>query len=202
MADILIVCTGNICRSPMAEGFLRRSLEARFSASAPSVGSAGTWGSPGNPAMPEAVAAAAERGADIRSHGASTLDPDSILPASVILGMTQEHRDTSAQMVGGSGSRTFTLKELVRLLEGLEGAGGTVAEAPVEQLRARVAAADVLRAKGFVGNPLDEDVVDPLGTPMETYRAVAWEIDSLCERLVDGLYGAVDEARAAGGGTP
>lgn len=197
MADILVVCTGNICRSPMAEGFVRRELEERFGSQAPSVGSAGTWGSDGNPAMPEAVAAAAERGADIRSHGATYLEPEVILPAALIIGMTGDHREAVGQMVPQAAGRTFTLKELVRLLDALPRSGAATSS-PREEMVARVTAADALRGSGFVGNPLDEDVVDPLGTPMDTYRAVAWEIDSLCERLVTSLFGEVT-APAPGG---
>ncbi|HEX7248513.1 MAG TPA: hypothetical protein VF351_10495, partial [Actinomycetota bacterium] len=44
MTSILVVCTGNICRSPIAEGMLRVALQARFGDDAPTVSSAGTWG--------------------------------------------------------------------------------------------------------------------------------------------------------------
>ncbi|MGZ8625275.1 MAG: arsenate reductase/protein-tyrosine-phosphatase family protein, partial [Actinomycetota bacterium] len=44
MASILVVCTGNVCRSPVAEGLLRAALERRFGERAPVVASAGTAG--------------------------------------------------------------------------------------------------------------------------------------------------------------
>ena len=62
MTSILVVCTGNICRSPIAEGLLRDALVARFGAEAPTVASAGTWGVEGSAATAEAVTAASERG--------------------------------------------------------------------------------------------------------------------------------------------
>jgi hypothetical protein len=62
-----------------------------------------------------------------------------------------------------------------------------------------VAQAAAARADGFSGNPHDEDVVDPLGLPMQSYRAVAWELDEWITRLVDGLFGPV-EVRAASEG--
>ena len=68
MTAILVVCTGNICRSPMAEGFLRDALLRRFGERTPVVSSAGTIGWTGSPASPESVIAAAERGSDIESH--------------------------------------------------------------------------------------------------------------------------------------
>ena len=47
-----------------------------------------------------------------------------------------------------------------------------------------------MRREGFPGNPRDEDVADPLGQNLDTYRAIAWELDEWIRRLVDGLYGA------------
>ncbi len=62
MASILLVCTGNICRSPIAEAALRAKLSVRFADRAPHVSSAGVAGWEGSGAAPEAVQAAAERG--------------------------------------------------------------------------------------------------------------------------------------------
>ena len=44
-------------------------------------------------------------------------------------------------------------------------------------MRYRVAQADALRSSGFHGNPDDEDVADPLGMPVDTYQAVAADLD-------------------------
>jgi hypothetical protein len=45
----------------------------------------------------------------------------------------------------------------------------------------------------------DDDVADPLGQPLEAYRSIAWELDTWIERLVNGLFGTVEEADAAEG---
>lgn len=63
---VLIVCTGNICRSPLAEGLLRRELAGRPI----EVSSAGTSALVGWPADPMSVAVAAEHGLDISAHRA------------------------------------------------------------------------------------------------------------------------------------
>ena len=55
------------------------------------------------------------------------------------------------------------------------------------------------REAGFTGNPLDDDVADPLGLPLQSYRAIAWELDQWIARLVDGLFGA-EQASAASEG--
>jgi protein-tyrosine phosphatase len=185
MASILVVCTGNVCRSPIAEGALRAALRERLGEAAPEVSSAGTAGWEGSGAMPESVEAAAERGLDISGHAARRLVPDQIRSADLLVALAAEHREEVVRLVPEAVGRTFTLKEVVRLLEALPAAdaersgdvGGSVAEA------------DALRRSGFRGNPWDEDVVDPLGLPLTTYRAVAWEIDEWCRRLADLLAG-------------
>jgi low molecular weight protein-tyrosine phosphatase len=191
MAAILVVCSGNICRSPIAEGLLRRALERRLDDDAPAVGSAGTIAVDGAPAMPESVEAARERGVDIETHAARRLTPDLIDGADLIVGMAAEHRDAVGRLAPGAAARTFTLKELTRLLE-----ARTAAEQE-PRLDARVGEAAAARASGAPANRFDEDVVDPLGMPLETYRAIAWELDEWTDRLVAALYGAVS-ARAEG----
>jgi protein-tyrosine phosphatase len=187
MASILVVCTGNICRSPMAEGFLRRSLASR-GATPIDLTSAGTHGWDGSGATPESVEAAAERGADISAHQARRLDTDLLESADLVLAMSAEHRDAATALAPAAAPRAFTLKELVRLLEALprdDWGGGD----PAPVLLGRVEAAEALRRSGFTGSPLDVDIVDPLGLGLESYRAVAWEVDEWCSRLVDGLFG-------------
>ena len=186
MTSILVVCTGNICRSPIAEGMLRNAIAARFGVAAPDVSSAGTWGVEGAEATPDAVKAAAERGVVIGQHRARRLSPDRARAADLVVAMAVEHREALEHDLEVA-SRTFTLKELVRLLETLPPAPS---DADAGSLADRVAAASQARRDGFQGNPHDEDVADPIGLPLQSYRAIAWELDEWVARLVDGLYGA------------
>ena len=191
MTSILVVCTGNICRSPMAEGFLRALLASR-GVTGIEVRSAGTSGWGGSAAVPESVEAAAELGADIAAHLARRVDREMLEEADLIVAMCAEHRDAVAALAPSACPRTFTLKELVRLLEELPPPGS--APYPIEILRERVEAAGALRRSGFTGDPLDEDVSDPLGLPLASYRVVASELDGWSARLVDGLWGAARPA--------
>jgi len=189
MAQVLVVCTGNICRSPMAEGFLKELFRLRADeVEAIDVSSAGTDAWDGSPATLQAISAAHEREADISDHTSRHLAAQQVDQADLVLGMTTEHRDVAILLAPRAAARLFTLKELVPLLEALP-AADELPGSNAERLRAQVERADDLRISGFEGNPYDLDVVDPIGQSMETYRAVAWELDQLCTRLVDGLLG-------------
>jgi protein-tyrosine phosphatase len=191
VASILVVCTGNLCRSPFAEGLLRRMLTERWGPTAPTVSSVGTIAREGTPAPPEAIAAASEGGVDISAHTARRLAREHLAEADLVIAITAEHRDAVVRIDPEVAMKTFTMKELVRLLEDLPDQAGTGGP---ESLAARVAEANAHRRAGFDGNPDDEDVADPLGEPLETYRAVAWELAAWSERLVDGLFGASESA--------
>ncbi len=97
--SILIVCTGNTCRSPMAEGLLRALLATHLGcahedleARGYRVVSAGTAAADGMPPTPEAVQVLAERQVDISGHRAVALTTEMIREAQVILVMTEAHR--------------------------------------------------------------------------------------------------------------
>jgi protein-tyrosine phosphatase len=190
MASILVVCSGNICRSPIAEGLLRRAMHRRPDLEMPTISSAGTIAMEGTPATREAVAAARDRGVDISRHAARRLTDPMIAGADVLLCMAAEHREEIEERVPDARNRTFTLKELTRLLEH---------DATPADIEGRVAAAARGRDEGVLTemDRFDEDVVDPLGMPIEAYREIAFELEVWTERLVAGFAGPVP-ARAEG----
>jgi low molecular weight protein-tyrosine phosphatase len=187
VALMLAVCTGNICRSPMAEGFLRGMLAVR-GIEGVHVASCGVNGLEDSPAMPEGVQAMIENGVDISGHRARRMTAPMIREADLVLTMATEHRDTIAAQVDGAASRTFTLKEFARLLDLLPGRPAPTGDGLL--LEEAVAAAAGLRASGALPPTRDEDVADPLGLGVEAYRATAWEIGQLCDRVVAGVFGA------------
>jgi protein-tyrosine phosphatase len=86
---VLVVCTGNTCRSPMAEGLLRaRFAELGVDAE---IRSAGTFAVIGGAAQPHAVATAARAGLDISGHVARQLDEELVAWADTVLCMARSH---------------------------------------------------------------------------------------------------------------
>jgi protein-tyrosine-phosphatase len=91
MSVILFVCTGNICRSPMAVGLLRQRLAEEEPSLSHNIFSAGVWAADGRPASENTLAVMAERGIDITDHIAHTINADDVAEADLILVMSQEH---------------------------------------------------------------------------------------------------------------
>ena len=161
------------------------------------VTSCGISGWEGSEAVPEAIEAMVEQGLDIRGHRARRFDPPMARDADLILAMAAEHRDAVGAAVPETASRTFTLKELARLLDRLpaDAVGAGSAEG---RLAALVTAAERVRASGTVETARDEDVADPLGLGIEAFRATAWEIEGLCSEILDAAFGQPAAAGADG----
>ncbi len=113
MGQILFVCTGNLCRSPMAAGLLRRRLAEEGLADRYQVDSAGVWAVEGRPASENAVAVMAERGIDIRDHIARTITAYDVHEADLILVMSREHKRAILQAWPQYEWKVYLLSEMV-----------------------------------------------------------------------------------------
>ena len=108
---IIFVCTGNICRSPMAEFLLRDKLGAE---SEWTVGSAGTFAGNGMRASREAVDVLAELNIDGSSHRSSFLDGELVDASTVIVVMTSGHKHHIELMYPNAAEKVFLLKSFSR----------------------------------------------------------------------------------------
>jgi protein-tyrosine phosphatase len=115
---VAFVCTGNTCRSPMAEGIARVLLAERMrcrpdqlTERGVEVLSAGVLAGGGAPATPEAVAAAGEWGVDIASHRSRQATPELLHSCDVVFCMTGSHVEQVRRMVPGEAARVLPLTD-------------------------------------------------------------------------------------------
>src|SRR2546426_8225915 len=108
MKQILLVCTGNICRSPLAAALLTRAIEQRGREGL-AVSSAGTGAWDGAPVSEGAYLVGLERGLDLSGHRARLLTRELVEGADLILTMARHHR-ARVDELGGEG-RVFVLGE-------------------------------------------------------------------------------------------
>ncbi len=113
---VLLVCTGNTCRSPMAEAILRRLLSERFAKQfaegqpPPAVAiSAGLSAFPGGPASAEAISVMKQRGLSLVHHQSRALSDRLIMQADLVLTMTKSHRNAIVQRWPELSSKTHLL---------------------------------------------------------------------------------------------
>ncbi|MGE5484612.1 MAG: low molecular weight protein arginine phosphatase [Ignavibacteriales bacterium] len=118
---VLLVCTGNTCRSSMAAALLRH-LAAGSGITALEVKSAGTATVDGTPASEHAISVMRDRGIDLTGHRSSRLTKELVEWADLILTMTRSQKSL-VSTVFGAGPKVFTL---------LEYAGGPAEGRPAE----------------------------------------------------------------------
>jgi protein-tyrosine phosphatase len=111
MFCILIVCTGNTCRSPMAEAMLAAKINDAGMAAEITVSSAGIAAWEGTVASHEARLVMKKRNMDIAGHHARQLTPELIAQANLILTMSEGHKMGVQAMKKGGQAEIHTLSE-------------------------------------------------------------------------------------------
>jgi protein-tyrosine phosphatase len=169
--DVLVVCTGNLCRSPM--------IATLLSAAAPSltVASAGTAAPFMRPWHPLAVESLAELGLVVTGRARKLRRAD-VASATLVLTAEGAHRAMAVRLDPSAEDRAFTLLEAARLLRLAPAAAGI----GPEPLAAHLAAA--LRA-----NPSehDDDLGDPLLGDINQFRRTRDEIQAALGAVVPAL---------------
>jgi protein-tyrosine phosphatase len=174
----LVVCTGNIARSPMAEALLRDHLASRGAHAR--VHSAGTIAWDG-PATGPARRAMSTRGLDLSDHRSRPLTGALVAAADLILGMTRNHVWGVQAFDTDASDRTFLLAELPRL-------GARVgARHPDETVRAWAARAAAERPSSAVAGRGDEEIADPYGESGAVYEVTAARLDGAARAIAELL---------------
>src|SRR5579859_543047 len=180
-AGVLVLCTANVCRSPMAAALLTRRL-SDMGVVLP-VRSAGTLGSD-CPALPEVVSVMSGYGLDLSSHRSRTACAADLVGASLVLAMTRENIRHAVVTVPDAWRRAFTIKELIRRGEQI---GPRAGREPLAQWLSRVHAGRERRA--LLGDAAEDDVADPVGGPPHANAETADLLDRLVNRLAELCWG-------------
>ena len=174
--QLLVVCTANQCRSPMAEVLLAQHLDDVGVAAV--VRSSGRLGD-GTPVDRFAVAAMRERVLDLAGRRSRPLVESDVSAADLVITMERAHVLDVAQLDMASWARTFTLPELLRraLRVGQRGAGE-----PLSEWVRRVH--DGRDAAAMIDGDTSDDIADPIGGSITDFRTCASIIDRYLEQLV------------------
>lgn len=174
--NVLFVCTGNVCRSAMAEALARRAVPA---ASKVIFRSAGLIGEGMRP-PPETVEVLEQRGVEVSGHRSTLADVALETEPDLVVTMAREHLREIAAIRPDLFPRTFTLKELVRRgeAEGPRGPDELLSAYLLKLSHGRQAA----QLMGF-GHDREYDVADPIGMSRHVHETTAAEIEDLVERL-------------------
>jgi protein-tyrosine phosphatase len=161
---VLMICTGNICRSPLAEAALRREVGTGSDAPEIVVASAGTRADPRSPVPLESLASASLARLDLSAHRPRLLTAGMLADADLVLGLSREHRRAAAILLPRVTRKAFTVREFARICRSTlpDASPSVAAGASHDRLvgAVRLAAA----ARGTL-SPLDDpdelDIVDP-----------------------------------------
>jgi len=157
---VLFVCTGNTCRSVMAEGIFKKMLKERAGDNTRlNIISAGIFALPGISPTSEAISVMFEQGIDISQYHAQELQEELIKKVDVILVMTNEHKEYIHKEFPFAQNKTFLLKKFT------------------------------LNNKSECNqnNEKDYEIIDPIGRKIEFYRIVARELKKNLEKILDKI---------------
>lgn len=184
---VLIVCTGNICRSPAAELLMRNLLIGRLGgreAGRVEVASAGVAAVVGSGMHSLSRAQLAPWGLDTRAEGfrARQLDDGTVAGVDLVLGANVRHRSTVLERYPHLLDRTFALREFARLV-----AAADTTVLPPDLVKRGRGLVDLARATRGTIPPADDTVPDPIGGPEAAHHDAVWRIFEALRTIADRL---------------
>ncbi len=180
VSGILVVCTANQCRSPVAEAFLERQF-ASIGVRVP-LRSAGLLDG-GMPSPAEIIEASSKEGLDLRAHRSVQVEASMLLEADLVIAMARSHVRELSVREPSCWPKTFTLRELLRRGEGT---GGRRRGEPLESWLSEVRAGR--RPGDLFGADRRDDVPDPMGGALEEFTSMVELLEHLTADLVDLLF--------------
>ncbi|HKB20049.1 MAG TPA: hypothetical protein VKC65_03470 [Gaiellaceae bacterium] len=177
--DVVVICSGNRFRSPLAEAVLRRAADGL----PVRVRSFGTLNLAPGHALPEAIELAPGYGLDLTSHRSRPLVGEDLSGADLVIGFEPIHVSTAVVNAGAQRAGTFLITELAAALDE---SAPTLEGGVVERARAAVRQADEKR-KAAATSP--QEIADPIGGPPAGYRKIADEVYGLTTRVAERLFG-------------
>jgi protein-tyrosine phosphatase len=181
-SEVLVLCTANVCRSPMAQALLTDRLGAL--GRAVTVRSGGMLGD-GDPPRPEAITAMAGYGLDIAWHRSRRVTADDLERADLTLAVARENLRYAVVTAPAVWPRAFTICELVRRGQAI---GRRLPEESLADWLARVHAGRERAA--LLGDSSEDDVADPTGGPQRGYTGTAAILSGLADQLIRLCWGA------------
>jgi protein-tyrosine phosphatase len=183
---ILFVCTGNMCRSPLAERLTSAWVHQRLgtAAGAVHVYSAGTDAQDGQRMESRSAQALGELGGDPTGFTSRLLLSGEAEHADLVLTMSRRHRHTLLKHAPRALRRTFTLPEAAALHELADTRG--IKDLPLQD-RAAELALRLNAARTRRRSAREDDVPDPIGRPLEEHRQVAAQIETCLTPLMEVL---------------
>ncbi|MDJ0338403.1 low molecular weight phosphatase family protein [Cryobacterium sp. PH31-O1] len=207
MPRILIVCTGNICRSPLAEQLLRENLQAAGIGVV--VSSAGTHAMTESAMTPEAAALSSQYGASSTQHTARQLTEQLIADADLVLTATRDHRREVVTLLPKATRYTFTLNQFARLVAAadsftpVDAAPNSPVDSAIRQPQPASTARPPLDFAGYIAEvastrglhpspnpPTLDDVDDPYRQSAAVYARAAAAINASVTTITAALVAA------------
>lgn len=181
---VLVVCTGNICRSPVAEQLLQGAFPQL------DVDSAGTGALVGHDIDSAMIRAMREAGISPLPHRAKQITDKLVTSSDLVLTMEEQHRGRVLESVPLALKRTYTLREFARILTSLDAAQlAPILEHADLEGRFDEATRTASRNRGRRGQDLDDNIDDPYRRPAQAYIRALSDISEAVERI-HGVLGA------------